>query len=112
MTHFLIEATIDPAKLAILAAARGEHYEFLIRHRHIIVFGGPARGREDGPPQTMIIVVDAGSLDDARAFIAAEPYNRMGGFTAVTVRPWSQVLPETEPGALERVLANERAAKG
>ena len=109
MARYLLECTIDPARLAVLAAERAEHYEFLIAHRAEIVFGGPARINADGPPQTMVIVIDADSESAARAFIDAEPYNRHGGFSAVTIRPWTQVLPEPSPGSLQRTLDTERA---
>ena len=108
MDHYLLECTIDPAKLDTLAAQRAEHYEFLIAHRDDIVFGGPARLDRNGPPQTMLIVVRAASAADAQAFIDAEPYNRSGGFTSIRIRPWSQVIPEPTPGSLQRTLDAER----
>ncbi len=106
-----MECTIDPAKANVLAALRAEHYEFLVTRRGDIVFGGPARANPEGPPQTMVMVVEAASAEAAEAFIAAEPYNRHGGFTRVVVRPWSQVLPELAPGALQQTLDAERAAR-
>lgn len=111
MARYLLECTIDPAKLDIFAARRARHYEFLIAHQSSIVFGGPARAQDDGPPQTMLIVVDAPSAEDARAFIDDEPYNRSGGFSSVIIRPWNQVIPELETGSLQRTLDAERSAQ-
>ncbi|MHA7652842.1 YciI family protein [Mycobacterium sp. ML4] len=76
-------ASIDPRGCQVehAGAKRAEHYDFLIAHQSDIVFGGPARSRPDGPPQTMIIVVEAPTAEAAHAFIAAEPYNRNGGFS-------------------------------
>lgn len=102
MSLFAILCTIDPDKLALFGAHRGDHYSFLIAERHRILFGGPARD-PTGVPETMIIIVEAADQAEAERFIAAEPYNRAGGFTSVVVRPWSQVLPEAEVGALARV---------
>ena len=59
----------------------------------------------------MIIVAEAASLADAERWIASEPYNAHGGFNGVVVRPWSQVLPEPEPGALAATLEAERAKR-
>lgn len=111
MARYAIECAVDPGKLDILAARRAEHYEFLIAHRSDIVFGGPARGHPDGPPETMIIIVEVPNPEAAQRFIDAEPYNRGGGFTRVTVRPWSQVLPEPAPGSLQRILNAERVVQ-
>jgi hypothetical protein len=43
-------------------------------------------------------------------FIAAEPYNKHGGFSSVLVRPWTQVLPEREAGELQRIYEAENPA--
>ncbi len=109
MSRFLIQCLIDPGKLEVLVARRAEHYEFLIAHRSDIVFGGPARAVTGGPPEEMVIVVDAPDVDAARAFLDAEPYHRHGVFTRVSVRPWTQVLPERNAGDLQRTLDSERA---
>ena len=111
MTRYLIEATIDEAKLGLLTALRAEHYEFLIAHRDQIVFGGPARGTEGGPPETMVMIVEAGSIAAAQRFIAGEPYHRNGGFSAVRVRPWSQVIPEIAGQSLQTTLDAERGRR-
>lgn len=112
MARFLIECQIDSTKLAVLASQRADHYEFLLARRGDIIFGGPARTSPEGPPETMVIVVDVADLESAQNFIEAEPYNRSGGFTVVTIRPWSQVLPEMSPGSLERSFDAERATRG
>ena len=110
MSRYLVECSVDPGKLDLLGRLRAEHYAFLLENRRDIVFGGPARGVE-GTPETMVIVVEATSLDEAQAFIAREPYNRSGGFAAVQVRPWSQVLPEVEPDGLRRTYEAELTAR-
>jgi len=74
--------------------------------------GGPARVAEGGRPETMIIVAEADSQAAAEAWIGREPYNSNGGFTSVVARPWSHVIPELDPGALERTRADELAKRG
>jgi uncharacterized protein len=111
MARYLLECTIDPAQLDLLAAKRADHYAFLLAHRDAIVCGGPARAHPDGPPQTMIMVIDTPSAEAAHAFLAAEPYNRGGAFSNVTIRPFSQVIPEPVPGSLQHTLDAERSAR-
>lgn len=110
MPRYAFLCTIDETKLDLFRKLRGEHYGFLIAQQQHIVFGGPARVAEGGPPETMIIVAEAASLADAEAFIANEPYNKHGGFKHVAVRPWSQVMPELEPGSLVRTYEAEQAS--
>ena len=111
MPRYAFLCTIDETKLDLFGKLRGEHYGFLITQQQHIVFGGPARIAEGGRPETMIIVAEVASLADAEAFIANEPYNKNGGFKHVAVRPWSQVLPELEPGSLDRAHEAEHAIR-
>ena len=80
-----------------------------MQERNRIRFGGPARAVEGGPPETMIIIVEATNQADAEEFVAREPYNAHGGFSHVAVRAWSQVIPEMREGDLQRTLDAERA---
>lgn len=112
MPLYAILCTIDPVRLERLGRLRADHYAFLVRERHRIRFGGPARGAEDGAPETMIMIVEAKDQEDAEAFIAVEPYNMHGAFSRIVVRPWTQVLPEAHDGDLQRTLEAERAKAG
>ena len=109
MERYAFLCTIDETKLDLFVRLRGAHYGFLIAQQHRILFGGPARAAEGDRPETMIIVAEAASPGDAEAFIADEPYNKNGGFKHVAVRPWSQVLPELEPGSLKRTFEADQA---
>jgi uncharacterized protein YciI len=112
MGRYACLCTIDEAKLDLLSKLRADHYAFLVAEQHRIHFGGPARITEGGRPETMIMIVEAANLADAEAWIAGEPYTAQGGFKVVAVRPWSQVIPETEPGLLLRTRDEERARRG
>jgi len=105
MSRFAILAAVDQRRMEVLKRLRADHYRYLLAHQERLVFGGPARSPETGLPETMIIIVEVDAQSDAEAFIAAEPYNQHGCFSRVDVRPWSQVMPEAEPGALARVVA-------
>ncbi len=105
---YALLCSIDPSKLELFGRLRGDHYAFLIENQDRVLFGGPARVAEGGRPETMIIILRTDSINEAQAFIAAEPYNQAGGFSSLSIRPWSQVLP-AEPGALQRTLMEERA---
>lgn len=41
-----------------------------------------------------LIIADFDSIDDARAWIAADPYVTAGVYARVTVQPFKKVLPE------------------
>jgi uncharacterized protein YciI len=107
MARFAVLCTVDPTQLEIFARLRAEHYRFLIDRRETILLGGPTRTTEGGLPETMIMIIETESLAAAKDFISDEPYNHAGGFTQVVVRPWTQVIPELEDGALYKTLAAE-----
>jgi len=109
MARYAILCTIDATRLEVFGRLRAAHYRYLMDHRDAIAFGGPTRFAEGGRPETMIIIFEGCSITEAERFIANEPYSSHGGFSQVVVRPWSQVLPEVEPGALERTYREEMA---
>ena len=109
MPRYLLECVISLDRLETMAAARAAHYEFLIANQDRILFGGPTRLlRSDGPPHSMVMVIEAASEQAAIEFISSEPYNRLGAFSSVSVRWWNQVIPEPSPGTLQSVLESEQ----
>lgn len=109
MSHVVV-CRIAAGALPALKALRLQHLAYIAVHQHEILFGGPARDPQ-GMPQEMIIVVATPSLAEAQRFIAAEPYNASGQvFDSVTVRAWTQVVPDTTPGALQAEIDKERAS--
>ncbi|WP_428340979.1 YciI family protein [Mycobacterium sp.] len=105
----ILTCEINADALPHLTSLRAQHLEYIQAHRSEILFGGPARD-ENGIPQTMIIVLATDDTTAAREFVASEPYTASGKvFASVSIRPWSQVIPEPTPGALDAAIADERA---
>jgi uncharacterized protein YciI len=106
---FALTCKLRPDAMPTLMALRGAHLDYIRARLSDILFGGPARG-PDGTPQEMIIVLRTEDRDQADAFIHAEPYTASGKvFATIEVRPWSQVVPEAAPGALDAAISAERA---
>lgn len=103
----MLTCEIADGALPHLKALRLHHLQYIAQHRDIILFGGPARS-EDGKPETMVIVLDTNDRAVADTFVAAEPYAASGAvFTSISIRPWSQVIPEPHPGALADEISIE-----
>jgi uncharacterized protein YciI len=83
---------------------RNEHLRYISANKDQIFCGGPTVDA-DGNPEMMLIILDVPDLTAAEAFINAEPYNRSGVFSQVTIRAWRQVLPESQPGELLRQIS-------
>ena len=111
MARYAVLCTIDETRLNVFTALRAEHYRYLIDHRESIVLGGPMRISDGARPETMIIILELETLAMAERFITEEPYSRHGGFSHIVVRPWSQVIPELQAGALEATYRQELAKR-
>jgi uncharacterized protein YciI len=85
---FALICTDKPDGIPIRKANRPEHLAYLESLGDTLVFGGPFT-EEDG--QTMngsLIVVEAPSLNAARAIADGDPFAKAGLFAAVDIRPW------------------------
>jgi uncharacterized protein YciI len=90
-----------PDSAAARAAARPAH---LVRAQALadagkLLLAGPlpAIDSADAGPAGMVgslVVAEFDSLQDAQAWIDADPYVTQGVFRRVTVRPFKQVLPQ------------------
>lgn len=70
------------------AAVRPAHLAHLESLGDKMVLGGPFIG-EDGKPTGSLVVVEAESLDEAKALAAADPYVTEGLFAAYEVKRWN-----------------------
>jgi uncharacterized protein YciI len=85
---FALICTDKPDGVAIRKANRPEHLAYLKSLGDTLKFAGPFT-EEDG--QTMngsLIVVEAASLEAARAIADGDPFAKAGVFESVEVRPW------------------------
>ena len=51
--------------------------------------GGPTLAEGDGTVNGLLLVLEAPSIDTARAFVAGSPYAQAGTFAEAHIRPWN-----------------------
>ena len=73
---------------SLRAETRPAHLEHLKALGATLRFAGPFLG-DDDKPNGSLLVVDAESLEAARALADADPYAKAGLFASVTVRRWN-----------------------
>ncbi|RIA47426.1 YciI family protein [Dichotomicrobium thermohalophilum] len=71
---------------------REAHLEHLRGHAGAIVSAGPLLGEDGSTPVGSLLIVEAESLDAARAMMDADPYAKAGLFDQINVYPWRWVL--------------------
>ena len=92
MGLYAIICTDDPHHgLERRKAARAQHLAWLDGLGDALVMAGPFTD-ETGTPTGSLIVIAAGSLKDAEAIAAQDPYGHNGVFEKVEVRPWKWLL--------------------
>ena len=89
---FVLICTDKPNSTAIRMDARPRHLAYIEAHRSRVPIAGPFTS-EDGQSMTgSLIVLDADSLEAARAFSADDPYVQAGLFSSVEIRPWKWTI--------------------
>jgi len=97
MLYALI-CTDKPDSLAIRMANRPDHVAYLETLGQMLVFAGPFIGEDGATMDGSLIVIEATSLDTARAIAAGDPFAKAGLFATVDIRPWLWTMnnPEEE----------------
>lgn len=104
---FIVTCTDRPGAGDLRQRTRAVHLEYMIRHRAIILFGGPLLD-EDGDVTGSVMVLDLADRAAVDGFLRREPYTVAGLFSAVHIHAMRQMVPERFPGLLEGELALER----
>jgi uncharacterized protein YciI len=97
-----------PGAAAVRARVRQQHLEYMLANSDKLVFGGLLAALPGGRSGGSVYVLELPTVEAADDFVAHEPYYRAGVFDTVVTRPFRQMWPEPEPGALESALQVER----
>ncbi|WP_346915458.1 YciI family protein [uncultured Roseibium sp.] len=104
---FHIHCHDDPEKPGLRTRLRAIHLEYMIAHKHLILFGGPLKDVE-GKSIGSTFALSCDTQDEVDAFLAREPYSVNGLFSSVEVNPMAVMIPEARDGFLEDELQRER----
>ena len=89
---YAVICTDKPDGLVLRMANRPEHVAYLQSLGDRLVIAGPFTEPDGGTMNGSLIVIEAGSLEAARAIAAGDPFARAGLFALVEVRPWLWTL--------------------
>lgn len=67
---------------------RPAHLEHLKAHSAEIRLAGPFTSEDGAQMRGSMLIVETGSLEEARAIADKDPYAKAGLFSSVDVRPW------------------------
>ncbi|KQT61847.1 MULTISPECIES: YciI-like protein [unclassified Aureimonas] len=92
---FAILCDDKPGSLDLRLSTRPEHVAFLTGLGTVLKFAGPFLDGEEKPCGSML-VVEAESLDAAKAIAAEDPYAKAGLFAQTSVRAWRWTINNPE----------------
>lgn len=94
-------------------AIRDVHLEYIIANLDRIRFAGALATDDDAGATGMLIAHATDSIEDAKAFMADEPYTKAGLFGEVRYERLRQFIPHPiEPDFLREELVRERRRLG
>ncbi len=90
---FALVAFDQPNSVARRMELRPEHLKFLDSLK--LVFAGPFLN-DKGEGVGSIVVIEAETLDEARAEFGRDPYAKAGLFDSVTIKPWRLAVNKSQ----------------
>ena len=88
---FAVLCTDKPGHLQVRLDNRPEHLNFLNSLGDKLKFAGPFLGADE-KPNGSLVMIDADSLEAAKALAAEDPYAKAGLFESVTLTAWKKVI--------------------
>ncbi len=85
---FAIHCLDKPLSTALRAVTRDEHLAYVAGSGDIVRIAGPLMTEDGERMAGSFIVLEADSLDAARAWNANDPYSKVGLFGQVDIRPF------------------------
>lgn len=87
----------------IRAAARPEHFEYLTKHKGIMVLGGATLADDNETRTGSVLIINVPNRAAADEFVRNEPFNKAGLFETVTVTRMrrGQWNPDSAPDSAE-----------
>jgi uncharacterized protein YciI len=73
---------------------RDQHFTFIAQHGANVRFAGPLMSDDGERMVGSLLILEADSLDAAHAWSANDPYNKVGLFESVDIRPWRLVIQD------------------
>ena len=89
--QFALVAHDRPNSVALRLAIRPEHLKHLEALGDALLLAGPFLN-DAGEGVGSIVVIEAGSLDEARTMLGRDPFVTQGLFDSITIKPWKLTI--------------------
>ncbi|MBI1777679.1 MAG: YciI family protein [Proteobacteria bacterium] len=89
---FAIYRLDKPNAVELRLKTRPVHLDYLRSQSHRLFTAGPVLADDGKTPIGSLLLVECTNEAEARAFAAADPYDRAGLFQSLTIHPWRKVF--------------------
>lgn len=93
--HYALVANDKPNSVARRLEIRPEHLKYLDELGETLILAGPFLN-DKGESVGSFMVVEAESLEDAKAIYARDPYAKGDLFDSTAIKPWKLVINRTK----------------
>ena len=90
MALYAVTCLDKPGSLELRLANRPDHLAYAQTSGKVRL-AGPFLDADEKPCGSLLLI-EAGSLEEAQGFAAADPYAKAGLFSEVSVRPWRPAI--------------------
>lgn len=105
--EFILYCVDKPGRAGLRGSLRLPHLSHVATCQSAFRFGGPLLD-DAGLPRGSLMILDLPDRAALDAHMRADPFFNGGLFESVTIWQTRQVLPEREPGGLQREMAMAR----
>lgn len=94
---FVIHCVDKPYSTALRSVTRDEHLAFIRDAGGMVRMAGPLMSDDGNRMAGSLLVIEAESLEAAKAWQANDPYQKAGLFGQVDIRPWKWTIVDGSP---------------
>ena len=92
---FVLICNDKPNSLELRLKTRPAHITYIEGFLDKLILAGPMLAEDGETPTGSLILMNFATRAEAEAFSAGDPYNKVGLFSDVTIRPFKKALPAT-----------------
>jgi uncharacterized protein YciI len=92
MALYVFHGLDKPGALELRKATRATHLAWLEAQTPRVKIGGPMLAEDGATPVGSMLVVEAETLDEAKALFAQDPYTLAGLWEETSVRPFNWLI--------------------
>ncbi|PVZ68971.1 YciI family protein [Pelagibaculum spongiae] len=100
---YIVLCRDNPSKKSLRVEHESEHHQWLREQQHPVMvrLSGPLLNQEENSKDGSLLVLDADSLDVVEKFAYEDPFQKVGLYEEIVIKPWPWGIGLALEGGLE-----------